>query len=77
MKTDSDITPGSPRVVGRGRKSSFSPDNNCVELFGTSDSDVVAVRNSNDYGQGTLFLRRSVLGELLDGIKSGELDNLA
>jgi hypothetical protein len=76
MKTDSDITPDGPRVIGRGRKSSFSPANDCVELFRTTDADVVPVRNSNDYSQGTLFVPRSVLGDLLDGIKAGDLDDL-
>lgn len=71
------MTPSTPQVIGPGRKSSFSPADNCVELFHTSDPDVVAVCNSNDYGQGTLFVRRSVLAELITGIKQGELDDLA
>lgn len=74
MKANSNTT---PHVVGRGRKSSFSPNSDCVELWGTSDPDVVAVRNTTDYSQGTLFVRRSVLADLLDGIKAGDLDALA
>lgn len=70
-------TPDHPRVLGPGRKSSFSPNNNCVELFRTTDADVVAVRNSNDHAQGALFVRRSGLGELIEGVKAGELDHLA
>ena len=76
MKTNSDDTPQGPQVIGRGRKSSFSPNDNCVELFDTSDPDTIAIRNSNDYTQGTLFIGRSVLKELLDGIKAGDLDTM-
>jgi Domain of unknown function (DUF397) len=76
MKTDRDTAHERPRVIGPGRKSSFSPADNCVELYRTTDPDVVAVRNSNDYGQGSLFVGRNVLGDLLAGIKAGELDDL-
>ena len=73
MKTNSDKN---PQVIGPGRKSSFSPADNCVELFTTSDPDIVAVRNSNDYSQGTLFIRRSVLAGLIENVKAGDLDDL-
>ena len=76
MSTTSDSTPQTPQVIGPGRKSSFSPADNCVELFDTTDPQVKAMRNSNDYSQGTLFIRRTALAELLDGAKAGELDDM-
>lgn len=58
------------------RKSSYSPNTNCVELAEVPDSDLVAMRNSNDPSRGILWLRRGQVSALVRGAKDGELDDL-
>jgi Domain of unknown function (DUF397) len=74
--TESTDASDQPQIVGHWRKSGFSSASDCVQLAQTSDASLVAMRNSNDHTQGTLFLERRLLGELVDGIKAGELDHL-
>jgi hypothetical protein len=60
------------------RKSSFSNGSGtqCVELAETGDGQV-AIRNSNRIDDGVLIFDRSAIGDLVQAIKAGELDDLA
>jgi hypothetical protein len=75
-KTESHEASHQPQIVGPWRKSRFSPASDCVQLAETADPQLVAMRNSNDHGQGTLYIQRAAFGLLVDRIKSGELDSL-
>jgi hypothetical protein len=74
--TESYDSSAPPKIVGSWRKASASQASDCVQLAQTSDLALVAMRNSKDHGQGTLYLERSLLGRLVDRIKAGELDYL-
>jgi hypothetical protein len=76
MMIESNDESDRPQIVGGWRKSSASQASDCVQLAQTSDPSLVAMRNSNDHVQGTVFLERRLLGQLLDGIKAGDLDHL-
>lgn len=75
-KTESHEASHQPQIVGPWRKSRFSPASDCVQLAATADPHLVAMRNSNDHGQGTLYIERALFGQLLGRIKAGELDHL-
>jgi hypothetical protein len=76
MTTTQSSAAGQPQIVGRWRKSGFSSASDCVQLAETTNPQVVAMRNSNDVAQGTLFIERGMFGHLVDRIKAGELDHL-
>lgn len=76
MMTTESSAAGQPQIVGRWRKSGFSSASDCVQLAETTDPQLVAMRNSNDHGQGTLYIERDVFGHLVGRIKAGELDHL-
>jgi hypothetical protein len=67
---------GHPPVELRGpwRKSSHTNQGNCFELAPTRDG--IALRNSNDHGQGILTFTRAELRAFLAGCKDGEFDDL-
>lgn len=70
---------GSPHTVeptGPWRKSTFSNQQDCVELAPTSDGGV-AVRNSNDHSLGTLSFTPTEWEAFLSGCKAGEFDDLS
>jgi len=71
--TNSENTPIGVGV--RWRKSSFSPDSQCVEVAELS-SDTIGVRNSNHPEAGVLVFTRSEIGAWIKGCKAGEFDNL-
>lgn len=56
------------------RKSSFTVDNNCVEIAETGGD--ILVRNSNHPDRGTLALPRQDFADWLAGCKAGEFDDL-
>lgn len=56
------------------RKSSYSVDNNCVELAGASGE--VAVRDSKDPAGPVLHFTRGEMLAFLQGAKAGEFDDL-
>ena len=60
----------------RGRISTFSVPDNCVEVAPMPDGDSVAVRNHNQPGQGWLILPRRAFSQFLDGCKAGDYDDL-
>lgn len=57
------------------RKSSFSPDSQCVEVAALHDGRV-AVRNSNAPAAGTLVFTRDELSAWVRGCAAGEFDDL-
>jgi Domain of unknown function (DUF397) len=58
------------------RKSTFSATgNDCVELAPTHDA--IAMRNSKRPHDGTLVVTRSAITALVDGVKTGDIDDLA
>lgn len=59
----------------RWRKSSFSVDNNCVEIAEVGDT--IAVRNSNWPDGGTVEFTRAEMSAWIAGCKAGEFDDLA
>lgn len=63
------------RRTVRWRKSSYSPNSNCVELAEFPD-DIVGIRNSNDPDALTFYLPRQAIGALIQGAKAGEFDDL-
>jgi len=64
---------GASEAPIRWRKSSYSPNTNCVELAELPDG-TIAVRNTPDAG--TLHLTRPALAALLHDVKSGTYDDL-
>lgn len=57
------------------RKSTFSPDTNCVELAEFPDG-TIAIRNSNDPTAATLHFPRAAIAALIKSAKSGHLDDM-
>ncbi|MBF6299143.1 DUF397 domain-containing protein [Nocardia amamiensis] len=57
------------------RVSSFTDNETCVEVAGTSDT--VYVRNSNAREAGTVAFTRAEFSAWLKGCKAGEFDDLA
>ncbi|MFE0028170.1 DUF397 domain-containing protein [Amycolatopsis sp. NPDC059021] len=58
------------------RKSSFSAGNGaCVEVAPLPDGRI-AMRNSNHPGSGAVFFTRAEMSAYLNGVKSGEFDDL-
>jgi hypothetical protein len=59
----------------RWRKSSYSPNTNCVELAELPDG-TIAIRNSNHPDAGTLTFPRPAIAAWITAAKSGHLDDL-
>ena len=59
----------------RWRKSSFSPDSQCVEVAETGP-DTIAVRNSNHPDAGTLHFTRAEVSAWIKACAAGEFDDL-
>jgi hypothetical protein len=66
--------PGAIDLIGPWRKSTYTNQGNCFELAPTPQG--VALRNSNDHGQGTLYFTYAELAAFLAGAKDGEFDDL-
>jgi hypothetical protein len=75
MKSSTNEGPAGAQDGVRWRKSSFSPDSQCVEVAELPE-DVVAVRNSNHREAGTLHFTRAEFGAWLKGCKAGEFDDV-
>jgi len=69
--------PGRDLTHAAWRKSSFSTDQGgeCVELA-LLDDTTIAVRNSNHPTAGTIYLTRTEMNAWIQGVKTGELDDL-
>jgi hypothetical protein len=61
-------------LTGPWRKSTFTNQGNCFELAPTAQG--IALRNSNDHGQGILYFTHAELVAFLAGAKAGEFDDL-
>lgn len=75
MSDRQDANRSQPAVTGTWRKSSFTTDQ-CVELA-TATGDSIALRNSNNHAQGTLFLTRTQITELINDVKAAAPDDRA
>jgi hypothetical protein len=64
------------RTGPRWRKSSYSDTGACVEVATVTD-DVIAVRNSNQPQDRTLRFASNTLRTWIEGVKTGEFDDLA
>lgn len=62
------------KVTGAWHKSTYSNQNDCVELAPTVDG--VAVRDSKNPSAGTLLFTRAEMDAFLKGAKDGEFDHL-
>jgi hypothetical protein len=61
-------------LTGPWRKSTYTNQGNCFELAPTTGG--IALRNSNDHAQGTLYFTHAELAAFLAGAKDGEFDDL-
>jgi hypothetical protein len=68
------MTGSLPPGAGRWRKSSYSVEDNCLEMALLPDG-ALAVRNSNDVAHTVAFTRDEVVAFFL-GVKAGEFDDL-
>jgi Domain of unknown function (DUF397) len=65
-----DATP----LTGPWRKSTYTNQGNCFELAPTDSG--IALRNSNNHRQGTLYFTHAELTAFLSGCKAGEFDDM-
>lgn len=65
-----------PQVIGSGRISSFSQGNQCVEVFETTDPNILAIGHSKDLSQGRTYFTKPEIAAFLKGAQAGEFDDL-